>query len=90
MAYLRNIESKRDLESIARRLNKLLNRVVEKNGINIKISASIGMAIVEKKDKKFEDLYEKADMALYDVKYNCKNGYKIYDKYEKRLDEDEF
>lgn len=90
VAYLRNIESKRDLESIARRLNKLLNRVVEKNGINIKISASIGMAIVEKKDEKFEDLYEKADKALYDVKYNCKNGYKIYDKYEKRLYEDEF
>lgn len=90
VAYLRNIECERDLESIAKRLNKLLNRVVEKNGIKIKISASIGMAIVENRYEKFEDLYEKADAALYDVKYNCKNGYKIYDKYEKRSDEDEF
>ena len=66
VAYLRNIECERDLESIAKRLNKLLNRVVEKNGIKIKISASIGMAIVENRYEKFEDLYEKADAALYD------------------------
>lgn len=80
VAFIRNIDRREDLESIAKRLNTLLDRVIRKDGIEVRISASIGMAFVEKTHNKFEDLYERADKALYDVKYENKNGYKIYDK----------
>lgn len=85
VAFVRNIEERKDIESIASRLNKLLCREIEKNGIKVSVSSSIGMAVVEKEDKKFEDLYEKADIALYQVKNSGKNSYRIYDKYEKGL-----
>lgn len=80
VAFIRNIDRREDLESIAKRLNTLLDRVIRKDGIEVRISASIGMAFVEKTHNEFEDLYERADKALYDVKYENKNGYKIYDK----------
>lgn len=85
VALVRNIEERKDIESIAERLNRLLCRDVEKNGLKVHISSSIGMAVVEKGDKKFEDLYEKADKALYEVKNCGKNSYRIYEKYEKGL-----
>lgn len=85
VAFVRNIEERKDIESIASRLNKLLCREIEKNGIKVSVSSSIGMAVVEREDKKFEDLYEKADIALYQVKNSGKNSYRIYDKYEKGL-----
>ena len=85
VALIKNIEERKDIESIAERLNRLLCRDVEKNGVKVPTSASIGMAIVEKEDRKFEDLYEKADKALYEVKNCGKNSYRIYDKYEKGL-----
>lgn len=80
VAFIRNIDRREDLEAIAKRLNTLLDRVIRKDGIEVRISASIGIAFVEKTHNKFEDLYERADKALYDVKYKNKNGYKIYDK----------
>lgn len=85
VALIKNIEERKDIESIAERLNRLLCRDVEKNGIKVHVSSSIGMAVAEREDKKFEDLYEKADKALYEVKNCGKNSYRIYDKYEKGL-----
>lgn len=83
VALIKNIDEIKDIESIAERLNKLLCRNIEKNGLKVQVSSSIGIVIDERKDRKFEDLYEKADKGLYEVKNSGKNVYKIYYKYEK-------
>ena len=44
----------------------------------ITVSASVGAVIAPKTKTNFNELYLKADKALYYVKYNNKNGYKIY------------
>lgn len=46
----------------------------------IEISVSIGAVFVEAGDYSLQDLYDKADKALYYVKRNCKNSYRLYSK----------
>ena len=44
------------------------------------ISASIGIAIYHGKEKNYSELFKKADIALYDLKSNRAEHYKIFDK----------
>lgn len=48
-------------------------------GESISISSSIGISLFPRDGKKFEDLYGCADIALYSVKNEGKNSYKIFD-----------
>ena len=43
----------------------------------IRLSASIGIALLSEDCSTFEELYEKSDKALYHVKRNGRNGYYI-------------
>lgn len=45
---------------------------------DMKVTCSIGIAQIHN-EKKFEDIYEKADEMLYKVKTEGRNGYAIYD-----------
>ncbi|MFI3231116.1 MAG: EAL domain-containing protein [bacterium] len=51
-----------------------------------KITASIGIALSPTHGDTFSELMEKADISLYNVKYNGRNDYKIYDDNLKKLD----
>lgn len=42
------------------------------------ISASVGISMYPKDGTTYEELYKKADVALYDIKKTGKNGYKLY------------
>lgn len=42
------------------------------------ISASVGISMYPKDGTTYEELYKKADIALYDIKKTGKNGYKLY------------
>ena len=46
--------------------------------MNIPLGASIGCAFVPAAGRNFDELYQKADKALYAVKQNGKHGYSIY------------
>ena len=50
----------------------------EKNGKKVEISVSLGVAISPDDGEKFIELYEKADIAMYEVKKSGRNGYYIY------------
>ncbi len=43
---------------------------------------SIGIALVDSKDAKYSELFEKADQALYEVKKSTKNGCRIFGEEE--------
>lgn len=66
------LESK--ITSIVEHVSKEL-RVGEKS---CRSSASVGIALYPDNGTSFDELYQKADMALYQVKDNGKNGYRIY------------
>ena len=59
-----------------RKLCQLMNKEIEFNGDTQKISISVG-AFISNRINDFNDLYNKADAALYEVKRNGRNGFKI-------------
>lgn len=44
----------------------------------VKITASAGIALVNERDLELNELYRRADMALYEVKHRAKNSFMIY------------
>ena len=61
-------------------LLKKLEKTYEMDGKKEKISASIGIAVAPKDGQDFEELYEKADKALYRVKKTGKNKCGFYEE----------
>lgn len=76
---IRRIDRIEAVHRMAKKLNESLCNTYEKDGQRIQISASIGIALGQAETESFEKLYEKADEALYEVKREQKNGYKIYE-----------
>lgn len=76
---IRRIDQIEAVHRMAKKLNESLCNTYEKDGQRIQISASIGIALGQAETESFEKLYEKADEALYEVKREQKNGYKIYE-----------
>lgn len=76
---IRRIDRIEVVHRMAKKLNESLCNTYEKDGQRIQISASIGIALGQAETESFEKLYEKADEALYEVKREQKNGYKIYE-----------
>lgn len=68
-AVVRNVES----------LIKKLNLTFEKDGKQVTISVSVGIALAPLNGNEFQTLYEKADRTLYQVKNSGKNGYAVYE-----------
>lgn len=58
-------------------LKKMHRYYGDKNN-QIEISASIGVVFVEAGEQSLQDLYDKADKALYQVKRKSKNDYQLY------------
>ena len=83
--YLKDLKeeepNKEVIERIAKSLGECLKKTYEKDGKQVTISASIGIALCQKGDR-FERLYKKADIALYQTKENGKNGYTFYKEAE--------
>ena len=76
--FLKDIFDLELFEQRIKNLNKRLCRVYEKNNVKINISGSIGV-VIEKNYLSFNELYEKADEALYKVKHSGGNNYQIYE-----------
>lgn len=67
------------IEPYAEELLQTLNKKITVDGNNIKMQASIGIAMYPKDGTTPENLIGKADIALYSVKNNGKNNYAIYE-----------
>jgi diguanylate cyclase (GGDEF)-like protein len=58
------------------KLCQIMNKKIEYNGDTQKISISVG-SVITNQINAFDKLYHKADEALYEVKRNGRNGFKI-------------
>lgn len=68
---------------VVRNIESLLKKLVldyEKNGISVRVTASAGVVLVKDSKVPFQEMYRKADAALYQVKQESKNSYRIYDE----------
>ncbi|WP_462428369.1 diguanylate cyclase domain-containing protein, partial [Fusobacterium varium] len=63
---------------IASQLVNKMRDTYEKNGKKVEISVSLGVAMSPSNGKRFIELYEKADLAMYEAKKSGRNGYHIY------------
>lgn len=71
------------LDALDRIIDSLLRKLelhYEKDGLTAYISASVGVSIAPIHGQTFDKLYEKADIALYNVKKTTRNTYAIYNE----------
>lgn len=71
------------IEVFDRVLTSLLKKMeldYERGDVKVSITISAGVALVPEHGNTFEELYEKADQALYQVKNTTRNAYKIYEE----------
>ncbi len=76
--FMRDVESKEQMEQRAALICETLDKTYAKDGIEIKVSASVGMACYPDHGVNFAQLYKYADLALYSTKEKGKNGYNFY------------
>lgn len=76
--FVKNITNVVSFENRLKELNQMLCQTYQKNDRSVQVSASIGVALTDGNQTSFEEMYEKADEALYQVKRAMRNGYQIY------------
>ncbi len=76
--FLRNYNDKSILEARANDICNAFRKTYQHQGQVVKISSSIGIATTDD-SWEFEEMYKKADVALYATKARGKNGFSFYD-----------
>ena len=72
--FAENIGNEEFVKDVCRRMFQQLQEI---NDMEFKISVSVGAAITDNKSADYYDYYRTADKALYEVKKDHKNSYKI-------------
>ena len=80
MIFMYEISDKQDPEKIATKLQRQIHDGYEDDKVRDILSVSIGIAICPDDSNEFEELYKKADKALYVTKKNGKGHYTVYDE----------
>lgn len=78
LVFLKNIPPK----AIYRNIESLLKKLIltyQENGISVQITMSAGIALVTDTKMDLEEMYHQADIALYQVKHEEKNSFKIFE-----------
>ncbi len=81
IAFCQNVQDEVVIEKKARFINKIILQSAKDfmgEDMNIPLGASLGCVFVPSEGSNFEELYKKADKALYDVKQNGKHGFKFF------------
>lgn len=79
VVYMRNLNTVSSADILASKVVKKLDfKLPTESGV-INVTCSIGIAIFPYHGKTYDDLFIKADKALYTTKGNGKHGYRIYD-----------
>lgn len=76
---IQNVNTLKEIYKIAKRLNNALTKIYTKDNQSITLSASIGIAEI-RREKSLKETFEKADKALYKVKFGGKNSYFMEEK----------
>lgn len=82
--FLRGVRDEKEIASLTDRINKgLLTTTYNILGRDmvIPIGLSAGAVFVPRDGKEYDDLFRKADKALYLVKQNGKHGYAVYNRF---------
>lgn len=74
--FVRDAAGEEGFRKCAEKLNRALVEKYEEDGETVCISASIGIAVAEP-GIDFKELYKRADIALYEVKRDGRNGYRL-------------
>lgn len=75
IVFMRDVKSEDNVRVSAEKLTQLLVRTYRRGSAQVRLSGSIGIAMVPDCGKNFKELYTCADRALYRVKYAEKGGY---------------
>ncbi len=79
MVFLNNIRTEKDSEFIAQKVGYLIGHAFDGEPFGSDVSVSIGIAICPKHGLTYEELYAKADKALYHMKKHGKSGCVLFD-----------
>lgn len=79
IAYVENLTDRELIRRKAEQVCKTVAGIYTGKHENVKISASIGIALAPEHADNYHDLFEQADQALYYTKRKGKNGYTYYD-----------
>lgn len=77
--FLPELQSREDAQVVAEKFLDCLQRAFFLDGHEVYISASIGIAVYPTDGESMDDLLRHADIAMYQVKADGKNGYSFYD-----------
>jgi len=78
------IEQEQYVQEIAAKLLKQMQQPVEIDGHSYELGASIGVSLHPRHGQELAELLEKADSAMYQVKQQGRNGYRLYSGEERR------
>ena len=78
MVFMTDIKSADDALMISSRLNKMLTKKITKSDGEITVTASIGIAICDASITEYDELFNRADSALYNTKEHGRNGKTLY------------
>ncbi|MFC3110309.1 putative bifunctional diguanylate cyclase/phosphodiesterase [Undibacterium arcticum] len=77
--FLPELQSREDAQVVAGKFLECLQQAFFLDGHEVYISASIGIAVYPTDGETMDDLLSHADIAMYQVKADGKNGYSFYD-----------
>jgi len=80
IALLSDLKKPSECEPILQRIIKAVNEVIVIHGIDLYISASIGISLYPDDSLDAEELISHADKAMYNAKQSGKNCYTFFDK----------
>ncbi len=81
IVFIRNSAPPSEIKKKAERLCDAIQKTYRgKNGVEITVSCSIGIALVPEHGIDYKSLYTASDLAMYTSKRKGKNTYTIYDK----------
>lgn len=78
--FMKNVHADAVIEEKASEICHKIYKVYERDGKSCTISASVGIAIYREHGQNYEELYQRADHALYTAKKNGRNRYFMQDK----------
>ncbi len=78
LIYMRNLNTISDADEMAGNIVKRINFKFDFEEQPVHVTCSVGVAVYPYHGTTYEGLFEKADRAVYTVKANGKDGYRVY------------
>lgn len=78
VVFMSNVTSREDIVNKAKSIGRAFRRTYSDDANEVIVSASIGISIYPMDGGDYEELLDKSDKALYEVKKNGKNGFCFY------------